>query len=147
MKSGSKTCRVGTVDVTHNGKRRGRKKMLTPEQFKAKSLEYFDECKALDEAPSIAGLAFHLGFSSKQSIFDYRKDPEYAHEANRATLFIEAWLNKKAVNKETFTPGQLFILKSNFGYEDKHSVDHTSSDGSMRPTTIQLVGPDDDSEA
>ena len=125
MKSGSKTCRVGTVEVTHNGKRRGRKKMLTPEQFKAKSMEYFDECRALDEAPSIAGLAFHLGFSSKQSIFDYRKDPEYAHEANRATLFIEAWLNKKAVNKETFTPGQLFILKSNFGYEDKHQIEHS----------------------
>lgn len=125
MKSGSKTCRVGTVEVTHNGKRRGRKKMLTPEQFKAKSNEYFDECRALDEAPSIAGLAFHLGFSSKQSIFDYRKDPEYAHEANRATLFIEAWLNKKAVNKETFTPGQLFILKSNFGYEDKHQIEHS----------------------
>lgn len=136
MKSGSKTCRVGTVEVTHNGKRRGRKKMLTPEQFKAKSMEYFDECKALDEAPSIAGLAFHLGFSSKQSIFDYRKDPEYTHEANRATLFIEAWLNKKAVNKETFTPGQLFILKSNFGYEDKHSVDHTSSDGSLSPKSV-----------
>ena len=125
MKSGSKTCRVGTCEVTHKGKRRGRKKMLTPEQFNAKSLEYFDECKALDEAPSIAGLAFHLGFSSKQSIFDYRKDPEYAHEANRATLFIEAWLNKKAVNKETFTPGQLFILKSNFGYEDKHQIEHS----------------------
>lgn len=99
--------------------------MLTPEQFKAKSMEYFDECKALDEAPSIAGLAFHLGFSSKQSIFDYRKDPEYTHEANRATLFIEAWLNKKAVNKETFTPGQLFILKSNFGYEDRHQIEHS----------------------
>ena len=125
MKSGSKTCRVGTCEVTHKGKRRGRKKMLTPEQFKAKSMEYFDECKALDEAPSIAGLAFHLGFSSKQSIFDYRKDPEYAHEANRATLFIEAWLNKKAVNKETFTPGQLFILKSNFGYEDRHQIEHS----------------------
>lgn len=125
MKSGSKTCRVGTCEVTHRGKRRGKKKMLTPEQFKAKSMEYFDECKALDEAPSIAGLAFHLGFSSKQSIFDYRKDPEYAHEANRATLFIEAWLNKKAVNKETFTPGQLFILKSNFGYEDRHQIEHS----------------------
>ena len=125
MKSGSKTCRVGTVEVTHKGKRRGRKKMLTVEEFKNKSLEYFDECRALDEAPSIAGLAFHLGFSSKQSIFDYRKDPEYAHEANRATLFIEAWLNKKAVNKETFTPGQLFILKSNFGYEDKQQIEHS----------------------
>lgn len=133
MKSGSKTCRVGTVEVTHNGKRRGRKKMLSPEEFKEKSREYFDECKAQDEAPSIAGLAFHLGFSSKQSIFDYRKDPEYAHEANRATLFIEAWLNKKVVNKDTYSPGQWHILKANFGYEDKQSLDHQSSDGSMSP--------------
>lgn len=136
MKSGSKTCRVGTVEVTHNGKRRGRKKMLSPEEFKKKSEEYFDECKAQDEAPSIAGLAFHLGFSSKQSIFDYRKDPEYAHEANRATLFIEAWLNKKVVNKDTYSPGQWHILKSNFGYEDKRSLDHQSSDGSLSPKSV-----------
>lgn len=136
MKSGSKTCRVGTVEVTHNGKRRGRKKMLSPEEFKEKSEEYFDECKAQDEAPSIAGLAFHLGFSSKQSIFDYRKDPEYAHEANRATLFIEAWLNKKVVNKDTYSPGQWHILKANFGYEDKQSLDHQSSDGSLSPKSV-----------
>jgi len=146
MKSGSKTCRVGTVEVTHKGRRRGRKKMLTPEQFKERAKEYFDECNALDEAPSIAGLAYHLGFSSKQSIFDYRKDPEYKHEANRATLFIEAWLNKKVANKDTYSPGQWHILKANFGYEDKQSLDHQSSDGSMRPTTIKLVGPDDDDQ-
>lgn len=147
MKSGSKTCRVGTVDVTHKGKRRGRKKMLTPEEFKAKSSDYFDECSAKEEAPTIAGLAFHLGFSSRQSMHDYAKDPDYKEEYDRARLFIEAWVSKSLMSKDSFTAGQIFYLKSVFGYEDKQSVDHTSSDGSMRPTTIQLVGPDDDDEA
>ena len=146
MKSGSKTCRVGTVEVTHKGKRRGRKKMLSPEQFKERSEEYFDECKAQDEAPSIAGLAFHLGFSSRQSMHDYAKDPDYKAEYDRARLFIEAWVSKSVMNKDTFTAGQIFYLKSVFGYEDKQSVDHTSSDGSLRPTTIKLVGPDDDDQ-
>ena len=147
MKSGSKTCRVGTVEVTHNGKRRGRKKMLSPEQFKEKSKEYFDECMAKDEMPTEAGLAFHLGFASRQSVRDYAKDPDYKTEYDRARLFIEAYVSKKVLNKDTFTPGQIFYLKSVFGYEDKQSIDHQSSDGSMRPTTIQLVGPDDDNEA
>jgi hypothetical protein len=135
---------VGTVEVTHKGKRRGRKKMLTPEQFKAKSEEYFDICIEREEAPTIAGLAFHLGFSSRQSLHDYAKDPEYKNELERARLFIEAWVSKRVLDRDTFTAGQIFYLKSVFGYEDKQSVDHTSSDGSLRPTTIRLTGPDDD---
>lgn len=125
MKSGSKTCRVGTVEVTHNGKRRGRKKMLSPEQFKQKSEEYFDECIAKDEAPTIAGLAFHLGFSSRQSMHDYAKDDDYKIELDRARLFIEAYVSKKVMSKESFTPGQIFYLKSVFGYEDKQQIEHS----------------------
>ncbi|APC46543.1 small terminase [Alteromonas phage PB15] len=120
--------------------------MLTPEEFKAKSSDYFDKCEAKEEAPTIAGLAFHLGFSSRQSMHDYAKDPDYKEEYDRARLFIEAWVSKSLMSKDSFTAGQIFYLKSVFGYEDKQSVDHTSSDGSMRPTTIQLVGPDDDDQ-
>lgn len=144
MKSGSKTCRVGTVEVTHKGKRRGRKKMLSPEEYGKGVDEYFKECRAEDRPPTLPGLAFHLGFSTRQSVHDYAKDPEYKFQAQRAMLGVESWLAEKVVQKEFFTPGQIFTLKSVFGYEDKQSVDHLSSDGSMRPTTIQLVGPDDD---
>lgn len=125
MKSGSKTCRVGTCEVTHRGKRRGRKKMLTPGQFKEKSADYFDYCTAKEEAPTIAGLAFHLGFSSRQSMHDYAKDPDYKTEYERARLFIEAWISKNLMNKDSFTAGQIFYLKSMFGYEDKQQIEHS----------------------
>lgn len=99
--------------------------MLSPEQFKEKSKEYFDECTTREDAPTIAGLAFHLGFSSRQSMHDYAKDPEYKEEYERARLFIEAWVSKKLMDKESFTAGQIFYLKSVFGYEDKQQIEHS----------------------
>lgn len=144
MKSGSKTCRVGTVEVTHKGKRRGRKKMLTPEEFELKASEYFAECRATERRPTIAGLAYELGFSSRQSMHDYKKDPAYERCIGRAYLFIEDYVSDAMLDKERSTTGHIFYLKSVFGYEDKQSVDHTSSDGSLRPTTIRLTGPNDD---
>lgn len=110
--------------------------MLSPEQFKDKSKEYFDECIAKDEAPTEAGLAFHLGFATRQSVRDYSTDPDYINEYKRARLFIEAWVSKKVLSKESFTPGQIFYLKSVFGYEDKQSIDHQSSDGSLSPKSV-----------
>ena len=38
------------------------------------------------------------------------------------------------------------FMLGNLGYTSKQEIDHTSSDGSMRPTTVQLVAPDDNSE-
>lgn len=147
MKSGSKTCRVGTVEVTHKGKRRGRKKMLSPEEFELKASQYFADCDTKERRPTLAGLFLFLGFASKQSIADYKKDPAYNRAIGRAYMYIEDYVCDAMMDKERYTTGQMFYLKSVFGYEDKQSVDHTSSDGSMRPTTIQLVGPDDDNEA
>jgi hypothetical protein len=119
------TLRRGTVEVTHKGKKKGKPKMLSPEEFDEKAEGYYASCIEKKEAPTIPGLAFHLGFSSRQSMYDYGKDGEYKECTDRAKLFIEAWLNKKVVSKEFFTPGQIFILKASFGYEDKQQIEHS----------------------
>ena len=118
--------------------------MLSPKQFGDKAESYFEDCATNDEPPTVPGLCYYMGFAQKQSFYDYKKDPDYEFACNRAYLAIEKWLAKSVVKKETFSPGQIFTLKSIFGYEDKQSIDHMSSDGSMRPTTIKLMGPDDD---
>ena len=84
MKSGSKTCRVGTCEVTHKGKRRGRKKMLTVEELKRKAEEYFEECRSKEIPVTVSGMAYHMGFSSVQSIHDYMQDPDYKEAVQRA---------------------------------------------------------------
>lgn len=131
MKSGSKTCRVGTVEVTHNGKRRGRKKMLTVEEFKRKAEEYFEECRSKEIPVTVSGMAYHMGFSSVQSIHDYMKDPEYKEAVQRAYLGVERYTEEGLIAGEIPAAAGIFTMKARFGLVDKNAVDHTSSDGSF----------------
>lgn len=136
MKSGSKTCRVGTCEVTHKGKRRGRKKMLTVEEFKRKAEEYFEECRSKEIPVTVSGMAYHMGFSSVQSIHDYMKDPEYKEAVQRAYLGVERYTEEGLIAGEIPPAAGIFTMKARFGLVDKNAVDHTSSDGSLSPKTV-----------
>ena len=107
--------------------------MVSPEEFELKSSQYFAECRNDLRRPTIAGLALALGFSSRQSMHDYKKDPDYAHAMGRAYLYIEDYVTDAMLDKDRATTGHIFYLKSVFGYEDKHVIDNLSSDGSMSP--------------
>lgn len=119
---------------------RGPSKRLTPKEFGEGVKDYFETCRAEDRPPTLAGLSFHLGFSTRQSVHDYAKDPDYAYESNRALLGIETWLSEKVVQKETFTPGQIFTLKSVFGYEDKQSIEQTTTHNIGKSLAERLAG-------
>lgn len=40
----------------------------------------------------------------------------------------------------------IFNMKNRFGWRDKQEIDHQSSDGSMSPTTINIVGVESDDD-
>lgn len=141
---GNPTRRKGAGDWS-TGKPRGPRKMLTPDEFEQKASEYFKDCKVNDDYPTVSGLAYALGFKSVQSVFDYREDDDYDYAISRAYLFIESWVEQKLLKGETPPAAGIFTLKARFGLVDKQELNHTSSDGSMSPTAIQLLGPDDDS--
>lgn len=64
-----------------------------------------------------SGLAFHLGFESRQSLYDYRDNkPEFTYSIKRSLLQIEmAYENHLTENN---VAGSIFALK-NMGWRDK----------------------------
>ena len=77
---------------------------------------------------TISGLAYFLGFESRQSFYDYEKDSEFSYTIKRARLFIENEYEKLLQSGNV--TGAIFALK-NFGWTDKQELDHTTKGQSI----------------
>lgn len=76
------------------------------------------------EKPTLTGMAFFLGFESRQSIYDYEKSGQFSYTIKRARLRIES-----SYEQHLLTPvstGAIFALK-NFGWSDKQEVISTNT--------------------
>jgi len=114
------------------------------EEMQEKINEYFDLCKPeylKDEnnkivvkggkpivlssnKPHIAGLAYHLGYKSRQSIYDNADKPEFEYIIARAKLWIECELLTNSMDENIPQAVAIFLLKQ-FGYSDKVDINHT----------------------
>ena len=65
-----------------------------PAELHLKCEEYFAVCVEGEQRPTTAGLALFLGFSDKQSLYDYRKREEFSYPIKRALLKIECSLEQ-----------------------------------------------------
>lgn len=74
--------------------------------------------------PTITGLTIHLGFSSRQSFYDYEKRDGFSYTIKRARLFIECEYEEQLQHGNT--TGAIFALK-NMGWFDKSEVDNNHS--------------------
>jgi len=104
----------------------GRPRTYTdPAKMQIKIDEYFQLCEEQDKFPGIAALALHLGFESKQSLYDYRdRYPEFSYPIKRALTLIEAhYENRLNFNNPT---GAIFALK-NIGWKDKQEIEQSVS--------------------
>jgi hypothetical protein len=115
----------------------GRPRIIkSPAEFDALAQKYFDRCKADGEPALLTGLAFALGFESKQSLYDYSKKKQFSYSVKKALLKVEMEY-EKGLHGQT-PAGCIFALK-NFDWTDKTTVDNTSSDNSRSPAkTIDL---------
>jgi len=93
----------------------------TSEDLQAKVDQYFDSED--DQHPTITGLAYFLGFASRQSLYDYEKDGEFSYTVKRARLRIENEY-EKALHKQSCA-GAIFALK-NFGWADKQEIEQNT---------------------
>jgi hypothetical protein len=96
---------------------------VSPEQFEERSEAYFDYCLENKEPPTASGLAWHLGFASRQSLWDYKKDDAYKQLISRAMLFVEYGYERQMANGRG-DGGIVFALK-NFGWTDKQQIEHS----------------------
>lgn len=75
-------------------------------------------------AITISGLAYYLGFESRQSFYDYEERGVFSYIIKRARLRIEANYEE---NLQMGTPsGSIFALK-NMGWSDKQEVEHSGT--------------------
>ena len=100
------------------------------------------------EVPDITtqALAHGLGFRSLQSLYDYENlyGEEFAQVIEYARSKMISYY--ECIGQHVAPQFSQYMLNS-LGVKAPQQVDQISSDGSMRPTTIQLVGPDDESES
>lgn len=88
----------------------------TPAEMEAAITEYFTEVlkpfgRNREFRPTINGLCFHLGFSTRQTLHDYeKKDDDYGHLVKRAKLYILSCYEEKLYSKDW--GGAAFALKN-----------------------------------
>lgn len=87
--------------------------------------EYFALLEG-SQLPSIAGLAYFLGFDSKEDFLKLLDNEELSNAVKRALLRVEAFLVTVLASKSYTTTGTIFLLKSTFGYLDKDSTSEDS---------------------
>ena len=86
--------------------------------MEVKIIEFFEESKTKSGIykPTIEGLTFHLGFSSRTSLIDYtKKGDDFMHVLNRAKTFIKSCYEKQLYGFAW--AGSQFALR-NLGKED-----------------------------
>lgn len=72
-------------------------------------------------AYTICGLAYFLGFASRQSLLDYEKKEEFSDIIKKSRLRIE--MNYEEMLQDKSPTGAIFALK-NMGWSDKTEIDH-----------------------
>jgi len=113
----------------------------TEEELHSKIREYLDSVIVKEDQPTITGLAYYLGFESRQSFYDYEAKEQFSYTIKRARLLIEANYEQALFSKNP--TGPIFALK-NFGWRDKQEIDQKHSGGiSVNWAEPNVQHPDD----
>jgi len=88
--------------------------------------------------PTVTGLALHLGFADKTTLYEYRDRPELSYPIKKALTLIEKY-HEEALGDNNVA-GRIFALK-NMGWKDKVETGFTDSTGKdIPPVQIYLPG-------
>ena len=120
-----------------------------PGEFTQLVDDYLDDCAAERDIPTKMHFAMRIGISREQLYKYYGVKEEYSEAYSKLDTAHAGMMEYCALNPkegDNRNAGVMVFGLKNIGWTDKQEIDHRSSDGSMRPTTIQLVGPDDCSE-
>lgn len=93
-------------------------KIESPEEMWEKAVEFFEASKnnSGKYQPTMDGLTFHMGFSSRSSWVDYsNRSPEFSHMVSKIKMFVRACYEKQLYGFAW--AGSQFALR-NLGKED-----------------------------
>lgn len=96
-----------------------------PDKIWNKANEYFEmiqDSKGKVKA-TVSGLAFYLGFESRQSMYDYENRQEFSYIIKRLRLFVEYCYESQLYTFNSV--GAIFALK-NMGWKDKTETDNNT---------------------
>lgn len=86
--------------------------------------------------PTVTGLALHLGFADKTTLYEYRDRAEFSYPIKRALTRIELY-HEEGLSENNVT-GRIFALK-NMGWKDKVETGFTDNEGKDVKPIIQLM--------
>ena len=101
--------------------------------------DYYNWCASNEQAASVAGLAYHLGYSDRGSIYDLGAHPRYSHVIKRAKLMIESNNVSGLMDGKGWGPGRIFILKNHHGYRDEKHIQQTTRSLSDGPELVSEI--------
>lgn len=90
-----------------------------------------------DVVPSRAGLAIHLDLS-RNTLGNWESHPKFLRTLEKVN-FLQERISLNGGLSGNLNSTIVKLLLANHGYSDKQQNDHTSTDGSMSPTRIELV--------
>ena len=101
--------------------------------------------EAGDPVPSVAGLACEIGVR-RETCHAWAKDEdkEFSNILGEIAAIQERYLVKGGLGGD-FNPSITKMMMTKHGYSDRVEQDLTTSDGSMRPTTVIIKGPNEPS--
>lgn len=70
------------------------------------------------EPYTMSGLAVSLGID-RRTLLNYESKDEFFPTIKKAKARVEADLDRRMNTKETFTPGNIFTAKNNFGWKEE----------------------------
>jgi hypothetical protein len=98
---------------------------------------YFKDCEHRKKPATIAGLAYYLGFETRQSIYDYAKRKRFSYAIKRAQLRIEQEMTERVQTTSGNVAGTIFVLKSCHGYREADEVTDRPVIGKVNVTVKQ----------
>jgi hypothetical protein len=110
-------------------------KFETEEEMQKAVDEYLKE----NNIPTISGLAYYLGFESRQSFYDYEQREAFSYTIKRCRLFMESWYESRLQGNNP--AGSIFWLK-NAGWSDKTEVEQKTTIKDERIDTDNLSEED-----
>ena len=113
------------------------RKYKTPEELEEAIDDYFKYCLDNEVPPGVAGMAYHIGFTSRGTIFEHQKRPEFSDTIKRAKLRIEAFYEQALLHAKN-QQGVMFALRANFGWEH----DPSKGDDEERTIKIEITSPE-----